>query len=76
MKNKIEEFLKSNETELSLPFIPLEIYETLFNELGYENYAKDTNGWELDFWWKYKKDSDIITLEGSLYSGEFKLIKQ
>jgi len=34
MKDKIKEFLESNETELSLPFIPLEIYEALFIELG------------------------------------------
>lgn len=76
MINKIKEFLKSNETELKLPFIPLEIYEALFEQLGYWMYDRETNGWQVDFWYKYKKDNSIITLDGSLHYGNFKLIKQ
>lgn len=76
MINKIKEFLESNETELKLPFIPLEIYEALFIELGYKYYNTENSGWEIDFWWKYIKDNNIITLEGCLYEGNFKLIKQ
>ena len=61
MVNKIKEFLESN--------------EALFEGLGYEQHSKENNGWEIDFWWKYIKDGNIITLEGCLYDGNFKLIK-
>ena len=76
MKNKIEEFLKSNETELLLPFIPLEIYEALFIELGYYIFVKDYNEVDFDFEYYNKTDLKSINLIGSLYNGNFKLIKQ
>ena len=75
MKNKIEQFLKSNEKELLLPFIPLEIYEALFIELGYHLWNKDYD--EDDFSMEYNHGHKLhsITLTGSLFNGEFKLIK-
>lgn len=76
MINKIKEFLESNETELSLPFIPLEIYEALFMELGYEIENSNTTGHEVCFNYTYSNDVKSFKLKGSLYKGDFKLIKQ
>lgn len=76
MKNKIEEFLKSNETELSLPFIPLEIYEVLFIGLGYNLWGKYYSEGDFSFEYKYDDRLYSIVLTGSLYNGNFKLIKE
>ena len=76
MKNKIEEFLKSNETELLLPFIPLEIYEALFIELGYALLGKYYSEGDFAFEYKYDDRPYSIVLTGSLYIGNFKLIKE
>jgi hypothetical protein len=76
MINKVKEFLESNETELKLPFIPLEIYETLFEELGYEIEDSNTTGHEIYFSYTYSNGFENLKLKGSLYRGNFKLIKQ
>ena len=77
MINKIKEFLESNETELKLPFIPLEIYEALFEELGYYLSDRDRNYNETDFAIDYhhKNTLKCINLVGSFYDGKFNLLK-
>lgn len=55
-------------------FAPLCIYEDFLKEAGYYRINDwDPNGWEVEFWNDYynPKTKDWVTLNGSLYYGDF-----
>lgn len=79
MKDKIEKFIASDKDTLKLPLKPLEVYKTLFEQLGFREIEScETNGWQVDFWWKWTNDADEkdYTLTGSLYYGDYQLTKE
>ena len=75
---KITNFLESEDKELEVDFIPISHYSRLFSLLGFKylNEEFDTNGWEITFWTYFVKDKTRIMLRGSLYYGNFKLVKE
>lgn len=75
LKEKIQIFLDSEDNELNLDFIPLTYYDKVLEELGYECIDADTNECDVDFWYTYLKDETEVTLDGSLWNGSFRLIK-
>lgn len=75
-KQLIEEFIKSTDEELNLPMIPTDNIDDIMQELGFlDQDDYETNGWQCDFWKSYSNDSCNIGFNGSLYYGQFKLIK-
>lgn len=77
MKEKIKEFLESDVKELKLDILPLDDYDTILSDLGFEgdNENFDTNGWQVDFWWNFEKDDVKLMLSGSLFYGNYQLVK-
>lgn len=77
-KITIENFIKSEETELLLGYTsPKEILDIL-KSLGYifDN-DMNTNGWQVDFWLKCTNaENKIIAFTGSWYYGNYKLVKE
>ena len=73
---------------VKLPYITLIEYSKLLSELGCSTLNKDgfinlmhdgndydTNGWQVDFWWDFKRNEEKYCLSGSLFYGDFKLSK-
>ena len=87
MIEKINQFLNNNQEEVKLDFLLLNDYAELLSTLGFntklngslnlcnENAKWDTNGWQVDFWWKIKRENKYYTLSGSLFYGGFTLSK-
>lgn len=75
----ISEFLLTNENSVDLPFAPISIIEAELGKLGFDitgEVGADTNGWQVDFWYYYNhSDFGRFYLEGSLWYGDFKLVK-
>lgn len=66
---------KLTHKEVSCPFVPLCVYHDFLKEEGYYRISDwDPNGWEVEFWEDfYNPDTkDWVTLNGSLYYGNFK----
>lgn len=63
-----------NTTKVNLPFVPLETIRLALEQMGLENYASDTNGWQVDFWMYFKdKFNNKFLVDGSLFYGNFKI---
>lgn len=88
MIEKIKAFLESDQQEVSLDFRPINDYAEILSTLGFntkyqnslnlcnDNAEWDTNGWQVDFWWKIMKEDKNYTLSGSLFYGDFTLTKE
>lgn len=78
MKEKIEEFIKSDKVELKLDLLPIDKYNKILSDLGWNRDDVDTNGWQVDFWVSFEKeDVEDFTLDlsGSLFYGDYCLSK-
>lgn len=77
IKQQIKEFVESFEQELALDFQPLDTFDELFRELGFKSFDNiEINGWAIDFWRHYvHPEYGKYYIEGSLYYGNFMLIK-
>lgn len=88
MKTIIQAFLDEDKEVVSLELKPLNEYSKILSELGFNTIQNDslnlcnsggnewdTNGWQVDFWWKIHKDGIPYTLSGSLFYGDIKLSK-
>lgn len=61
--------LKEEWIELSNTHLNLSNCEDLLSELGYEAISHDTNGWDMDFWWKFECEGlPDITVSGCGYT--------
>ena len=61
-------------SKVSCPFAPLCVYHDFLKEEGYYRISDwDPNGWEVEFWEDFynPETKDWITLNGSLYYGDF-----
>lgn len=77
MREIIESFLSSDRLEIPLQVQPLEIYDTILSDNGYTNIYKKK---EIEpdtrvFTYFYEKDGDILLLLGSLWIGNYKLMR-
>lgn len=72
----IKEFLESDVEAISVPMLPITEYQKLLADLGYPKEDYESTGWESDFCLEVGNEfDDRIQLRGSLYYGNFKLIK-
>ena len=72
----IKEFLESDLQEISVPMMAISEYQKLLSELGYPKEDYECMGWEADFCLEVGNGvDDRLQLRGSLYYGNFKLIK-
>lgn len=72
----IKEFLESDLQEISVPMMAVSEYQKLLSELGYPKEDYECMGWEADFCLEVGNGvDDRLQLQGSLYYGNFKLIK-
>ena len=72
----IKEFLESDLQEISVPMMAVSEYQKLLSELGYPKEDYESFGWESDFCLEVGNEADDrLQLRGSLYYGNFKLIK-
>ena len=72
----IKEFLESDLQEISVPMMAVSEYQKLLSELGYPKEDYECMGWEADFCLEVGNGvDDRLQLRGSLYYGNFKLIK-
>lgn len=64
--------------DTSLPFVPLEVVNYILKGLGFTLEEADTNGYQVDFWYTYKHPNkdQRFTLQGSLWYGKLKLVKE
>lgn len=90
MKDIIQAFLDDETANsVSLEFKTLNEYSKVLAELGFNTIANgslnlcnsggnewDTNGWQVDFWWKIHRDEKSYMLAGSLFYGKIKLSKE
>lgn len=74
MKEIIEAFIQSEKREITIPMVPIEEIDEVMEELGYDQTEYNSNGWQVDFWITYG-EKEKIYLKGSLYYGNFKLVK-
>jgi len=75
-KEELETFLMSDEETLNIPMAPLDSYSTLLQSIGFqEDDEIDTNSWSIDFSMYFNKGTDKLELDGSLYYGNWTLIK-
>ena len=76
----IQDFLKDTaNTKLSIDYMPLSDFKNLMeNDLGYkEQLDFEADGWECDFRMNFEKVGyPFLVLEGSLFYGNFKLLKE
>lgn len=78
LKEVLNVFLNTSETEISFNQIPWGLLEEVLSEFGYEqdpNGDFETNGWQIDFWVDYIKNEIVLNISGSLWYGEIKIIK-
>ena len=75
----IEEFLLNVPEETSFPLTvqPLGNIEAALKSLGYikEPFTDNTNGWQVDFFYYFKKEDSRLCLSGSLWYGSYTLQK-
>jgi len=80
LKNKLEEFIKSDKECIDLDMLPISELGKILIELGFDKLELDgdeTNGWQIDFWYKFNhSELGTYTLSGSLHYGNFKLSKE
>ena len=75
MKEIIEKFIASGENELDLEFQPLNNIASVLENLGFQNYNSDTNGWDVDFWYYRHPELGDYVMAGSLFYGSMALLK-
>lgn len=72
MEHAINRVVGGYSEKVSLPFVTVEMVVNFMRELGFEEFPEqDTNGWEPDFSWTWKKEEedDSYELSGSGYYG-------
>lgn len=74
-KQQIEQFLTSDATQLVIPMTPLKDVTEILEELGYdyENLLIDSNHGDFNF--NFSNGEVTGHMEGSLWGGNFTLIK-
>lgn len=75
-KFEFTEFMNSEAMILEYDCLSFGIVEKVLEELGLTwDYKLDTNGWQVDYWAKFKKDDEIFSISGSMYYGNLTIIK-
>lgn len=76
----LKEFLESDEKSLDIPMMTIPEIEEALKQYGYryDQDSFDTNGWQVDFWayFNHENEEDQIVLSGSLYYGDYSLVKE
>lgn len=67
---EINQFLNSNDEEISFACISYDIINRALYKLGYtgEN-DLDINGWQKDYWQTYVNNNHYLYISGSMYYG-------
>ena len=75
-KWEFTEFMDSEESALEYDCLSFDILEQVLEELGFiwDN-ELETNGWEVDYWAKFKKDEIVLSISGSMYYGDLTITK-
>lgn len=85
LKQLLLNFFESDEESIRIPYITLTEYSELLAELGcntvrdnsinlmHDGNDYDTNGWQVDFWWRFKRNERKYCLGGSLFYGNFSI---
>lgn len=56
------------------PVAPISLISDFFKSKGYTFLGhSDTNGWQIDFEYLFKKEVNTISLTGSLWYGDYKI---
>ena len=78
MREIIENFISSDIESIPLQTFPLDTYMQILEDNGYEreDLEDNTNGFSIDFWYYFKKDSSRLCLAGSLWYGDYSLSKE
>lgn len=77
-KHDFREFVDSSVVSMKVDMLPIDYYEDLFKESGYEieDLEDNTNGWSVGFWYYFTREGKPkIMLSGSLWYGGFKITK-
>tara|TARA_R110002073_G_scaffold3315_6_gene22350 strand:+ start:12104 stop:12358 length:255 start_codon:yes stop_codon:yes gene_type:complete len=73
----ILEFATGKGLQIDLPMIPIADVERILKRVGYDRLEEnDTNGWQVDFWYYFKKEDKSLCLSGSLFYGRYKLTRE
>lgn len=77
MKEKIEQFLASDETTLEIGYQIPSLIIGILDDMGFEGTDDvDSNGWDHDFWYgNITKDDIKLSFSGSWYYGKYILDK-
>lgn len=77
IKNHISFLLENPEQTINIPMISISDFEKIISrDFGFEMdelNGDEINGWQVDFWYNFKKDNIKLILEGSLYYGRYKI---
>ena len=78
VKKDIISFLNSDERELSLDIVSLDVISIVLKSLEYyENYdSYDTNGWQVDYWTSFSNYNLTLKVSGSMYYGYANIRKE
>ena len=72
----IKEFLESDLREIDINMFPMKTFMDIFENLGWEwDGNLNTNGWAVDFWLTFEKDTKQIGLSGGWWDGNYNLEK-
>lgn len=79
LQDEINIFLTQEDKTRELLRYPISTIKDALEEEGYimEDLDDNTNGWDVDFWYYFNKEgSPRVTLMGSLWYGDYKLVKE
>lgn len=78
-KDILKNFLDSDYSTLDIDLIPVRELENMVQQLdpdfSMELDGSETNGWQIDFWYKYNCLGTKFTYSGSLHYGQCSLTK-
>ena len=67
---------KQDKTELDLSDFKINPYQLklVLEEMGFEDYEWDSNGWEMDYWIYFERNGFKIEIQGTAMIHELKLV--
>ncbi len=67
---------KQDKTELDLSDFKINPYQLklVLEEMGFEDYEWDSNGWEMDYWIYFERNGFKIEIQGTAMINELKLV--
>jgi hypothetical protein len=65
--------IDGGESNVKVPYEPMDDYINLFNSIGEADEDWETNGWQVDFWIGFKVDGKEYMISGSWFYGHYSM---